>query len=1260
MSSGSVRVKSVTCWDATIEWDQVNNESVIYRVQQTKPQKADIYVGNDSECIIPLNHSTEYTLRISYSINKKEENEKTIGEVKFKTPEPPFAVLSHVPVTEMTQSIMKSCAGAVFPKPQSRSADDKQQCLSAQFGPFTINIFQDTLKEDKFFMLNFSAGADSRSVEAIQDAIKDENKFDYMWCLKFIPDMPMYLILELLKEGPVFLTGKGIGGTMAATVGYILLTSCSSTGFHVINAWEELVPGALGVCGFGSPAFSSGRVAGILLKLGYLKYFYNIITEGDIVPVFFDSLNSDNVSKQSALINKSCSCEIYSSPKSYNQANEHLKDWKKEKGLVNHRFAFNKVQFGTVMFLNRSLELSVSKDFVFHQMYFENYRQLSDEANPLKLYNKFGNKITDKLVSETVSSLTNNSTSVKSIKLVSRVSKNTDGERLQSKVFRCELPKHMTSDTIGKVFFITKDGKEVPCDKVIFNDANTICCMIDNTSIHFDKIELRNKFGGKDTCEKIVNIRGEGESDVLIKEEVERIFSLVFFKLIRIMSSVFEKIGEDSDDESDESGPEEELDDRKVAVSAKSAFEETKDKALDEIKKFEKSGLNEFLKSFNQEIGLLDKLFSCTRPDLLATNENIHLSNTKALFKEYTEEGYDITTRNVNVRELIARYYEAAKGVQEDKKINLSEVKADRRSFASDAGFPVNMKGVKCEGTKLFVCDTSEDLKSIFNDKASLSKDFAGFTIVNQLCEMISGFKRLISSNFKVPDFRDKRNYEEFTKRILSKSFDLFIKEKIGELYKGLVLPPVFCLTLFITSSFEGMDQLKFFTMKDKFCQKLHIPSWLEKALIVGGTTLAVGALVAAFATGIGFGIAAAIAATPAVIPEVLITGLNVVYAGGLITTAVGGATKAITSIGSSLMETDNYYDLVSMFNTKGKRNMVNQARSAESIFDDMSKLSFEKPSLKVYYQLLKDIIDALWLSEDSIQNMETSLSDMLSGSVSQHRPEFKRMEGFINTWGTDSDIKKNLVQCVKQVKYIGALRTTIEEEFTIGVFGKKNSGKSTVLKTLFKGCEGVGSGTFQSTIGLDMYSSENGLKLLDCPGSTESNETISGYNKIGYKYIKMIIYVVETPSTINAETDPQKDICLKEAIELKKANNIPMVIFFTKLDIGPTLARASGEKKWKTKKYIEAAGEWLSTIKEKLECKDLVKVEHEYVNFPGISSDSALSQVSTEANDYLVKHCGLVFACETAEHIKKLIPYSYHTGFRDNLYSVEKFNEEK
>ena len=69
------------------------------------------------------------------------------------------------------------------------------------------------------------------------------------------------------------------------------------------------------------------------------------------------------------------------------------------------------------------------------------------------------------------------------------------------------------------------------------------------------------------------------------------------------------------------------------------------------------------------------------------------------------------------------------------------------------------------------------------------------------------------------------------------------------------------------------------------------------------------------------------------------------------------------------------------------------------------------------------------------------------------------------------------------------------EEEFIIGVFGKKKSGKSTFIKTVFKECE-TNNSDANSTIGLNFYTikdTEN-FAILDSPGDTEIEESLKNF----------------------------------------------------------------------------------------------------------------------------------------------------------------------
>ena len=185
-------------------------------------------------------------------------------------------------------------------------------------------------------------------------------------------------------------------------------------------------------------------------------------------------------------------------------------------------------------------------------------------------------------------------------------------------------------------------------------------------------------------------------------------------------------------------------------------------------------------------------------------------------------------------------------------------------------------------------------------------------------------------------------------------------------------------------------------------------------------------------------------------------------------------------------------------------------------------------------------------------------------------------MKEMMNNLIDDEESKKGFLALVRQSYLLGKLRTNIvsnlyfliiilqEDEYIIGVFGKKKSGKSTFINKIFKECE-TNSGFANSTIGINLYTikeTEN-FSIIDTPGDTEIEEFIKNFASKGYIYSKMLFYIISEESTLASDSlgDNKK---LENIIELKIKYKIPLFILLTNADNYCKKVRSQDDENWK------------------------------------------------------------------------------------------------
>ena len=158
-------------------------------------------------------------------------------------------------------------------------------------------------------------------------------------------------------------------------------------------------------------------------------------------------------------------------------------------------------------------------------------------------------------------------------------------------------------------------------------------------------------------------------------------------------------------------------------------------------------------------------------------------------------------------------------------------------------------------------------------------------------------------------------------------------------------------------------------------------------------------------------------------------------------------------------------------------------------------------------------------------------------------------MDNLIN----DEESKKGFLVLVRQSYLLGKLRSHVvslfifnyyiqEDEFIIGVFGKKKSGKSNFINKIFKECE-TNSGHDNSTIGLNLYTikgTEN-FAIIDSPGDTEIDKCLELFASKGYIYSKLLIYLIKEDSALDADS-LRKNENINKIIEQRVKYKIPLL----------------------------------------------------------------------------------------------------------------------
>jgi len=227
----------------------------------------------------------------------------------------------------------------------------------------------------------------------------------------------------------------------------------------------------------------------------------------------------------------------------------------------------------------------------------------------------------------------------------------------------------------------------------------------------------------------------------------------------------------------------------------------------------------------------------------------------------------------------------------------------------------------------------------------------------------------------------------------------------------------------------------------------------------------------------------------------------------------------------------------------------------------DFSRCSEKCKFGKEYYEKFLELLNNY--SNDFPEDIETSIYDNLKEVNIQKKENFLNIKDMMKDLIYDVESKKGFLALLKQSYLLGKLRNSIEQEYIIGVFGKKKAGKSTFIEKIFKKCE-THSSYANSTIGLNLYTIQ-GIKnfaIIDSPGDTESNQNLELFSSKGYLYSKMIIYIISEIVVLNANSTRNNNR-LKNIIEISSKYKIPLLILLTHSDSYCYEVKLSDEKNW-------------------------------------------------------------------------------------------------
>ena len=275
-----------------------------------------------------------------------------------------------------------------------------------------------------------------------------------------------------------------------------------------------------------------------------------------------------------------------------------------------------------------------------------------------------------------------------------------------------------------------------------------------------NNVVITNKFKGEIKAKQILNIQGSGPTEEMIKNNIEKLFLIPFFKLFEIFYISFK--------------------------DEKNNFEKLKEQYFGEDYKDIKTKI---LKPFEKQIEIINELLFLSRPDLLAKSE-------KELIQKYIYDGSKnewTDEQKNNLYDNFSKYYQQAKQIQQSQKINCNESESD--SIAKKNNFPLNIPENRKKMKLFMTIFNYSDIDDFINTK--LNDDYIkNFFIEKIIIETLQKMENDIKN--QTNNFNTENEYKEY------------FNKNIGTFYYSYIIPNIYFIRLLILITIEGGDYIKF------------------------------------------------------------------------------------------------------------------------------------------------------------------------------------------------------------------------------------------------------------------------------------------------------------------------------------------------------------------------------------------------------------------------------------------------------------------
>ena len=736
MNDDSFYYDQLTCCSLMLHWkeeDEANLKS--FQLSQKKQgifhSYDKIYEGKSNIYeVINLKSNQDYNFKLKINkLNPNTKKETSIEkEISVKTLISPHAILSEksvdiandrqfkvVPkdIPDFQKKFIKNCAKFIFEEVNETS-------VNAVFDGLILKITHEIQSNMYYVVIDIK---DDYFNEFFEQFIKEGGNNILIPSNFIITKLPTLLFLDLLNKSPVIFTGKRMGGVIASSLVFYLLYIGKSLGIKYDNAFLKREKNCIGSITFGSPSFITNLTASVKMK-EFTSYFFNIKEKYDYVPEIIDFINKEKLE--------------------YLDEKNKLSLFHKEE-LMNDDITFLDNYLKEIDFTEKEVKDYINKDIkIPFGYYFEMKKnkndfilKLIDETNFNNFYylQRFNSKsriahltIYKKLSSDTKFNkmplvyLENKNYHLELVKIIRRkIESGKSKAVIKFKLIKFNDNNIISPDIIKNISLVSNQNNYIISNKdIYYNNDTDITAYMDNLEDNVIDVKIENIFGGEIKVKQVMNIQGSGSTRKMLKDNIEKLFLIPFFKLFEIFY---------------------------ISYNDENKFCQLKEQYFGQNYENLKSKI---LKPFEKQIEILNELLFLSRPDLL--EKSLEKFIEMYIHDDITEMNKNWTNEmNVNLNNHLNKFLDKAKHLQQSQNIDTK-----------------NKNKIKLFMSNCIYSELSDFYKINYDD--SFIKDFFIEKLMSETLQIIEEEIKI-----KIDGLNDEDKYKKVLNDNIGELYDFYI-----------------------------------------------------------------------------------------------------------------------------------------------------------------------------------------------------------------------------------------------------------------------------------------------------------------------------------------------------------------------------------------------------------------------------------------------------------------------------------------------------